>query len=135
MRSPSPSPSRSSRSSDADSRSSFAALVSARYALSPSPSSLAFAAAHDLPLSSLYPAPYASLSFLERHGTWVFFLAQPLAVSLEGAWCAATRRRVGGWAGRVWVALWVVGLGQASVGRSWSVLSSLSSTLGPRTDR
>ncbi|GAA5937155.1 hypothetical protein JCM3775_001566 [Rhodotorula graminis] len=98
------------------------ALVSARYALSPSSSSLAFAAAHHLPLSSLYPAPYASLSFVERHGTWVFFLAQPFAVSLEGAWSALTRRRVGGWAGKAWVALWVVGLGQASVGRSWLAL-------------
>ncbi|GAA5849542.1 hypothetical protein JCM9279_007264 [Rhodotorula babjevae] len=98
------------------------ALVSARYDLAPSASSLAFAAAHDLPLSSLYPAPYTSLSFVERHGTWLFFLAQPLAVSLEGAWCAATRRRVGGPAGKLWVALWVVVLGQATVGRSWLAL-------------
>ncbi|GAA5903980.1 hypothetical protein JCM8208_001749 [Rhodotorula glutinis] len=100
------------------------ALFSARHALSPSPSPalLAFATAHHLPPSSLYPAPYTSLSFLELHGTWVFFLAQPVAVALEGLWAKRTGRRVGGWAGRVWVALWVVGLGQATVGRSWLAL-------------
>ncbi|GAA6030953.1 hypothetical protein JCM8097_008954 [Rhodosporidiobolus ruineniae] len=98
------------------------ALFSARYSLAPTPSALSFAALHSLPLSSLYPAPWSALSLIERHGTWVFFLAQPLAVVLESAWTARTRRRIGGVAGRVWTAMWVVGLGQAVVGRSWLAL-------------
>ncbi|BGP51153.1 hypothetical protein JCM10450v2_007082 [Rhodotorula kratochvilovae] len=98
------------------------ALVAARHLLAPTPSGLAFAAAHHLPLSSLYPAPYSSLSFIERHGTWVFFLLQPVAVTLENAWIALTRRKIRGWYGRVWTALWVVVLGQAVVGRSWLAL-------------
>ncbi|GAA6004478.1 wax synthase family protein [Rhodotorula paludigena] len=100
------------------------ALLAARHALgeSLSPSLMAFAAAHSIPPTSLFPRPYASLSFLERHGTFVFFLLQPVAVALENFWIAKTRRRVGGWAGRIWVALWVVVLGQAVVGRSWLAL-------------
>ncbi|GAA5820407.1 hypothetical protein JCM3770_002432 [Rhodotorula araucariae] len=98
------------------------ALVAARYLLAPTPSGVAFAAAHHLPLSSLYPAPYSSLSFLERYGTWVFFLLQPVAVMLENAWVALTRRKIRGWYARVWTALWVVVLGQAVVGRSWLAL-------------
>ncbi|GAA5853290.1 hypothetical protein JCM8547_000273 [Rhodosporidiobolus lusitaniae] len=98
------------------------ALFSARYSLSPSPAGLAFASSLSLPLSSLYPAPYSSLSFVERHGTFLFFLAQPIAVLLETAWTVATKRRIRGWAGRMWTTLWIVVLGQAVVGRSWLAL-------------
>lgn len=99
----------------------LAALVAARYGLAPRASTLAFAASHHLPSSSLYPAPYSTLSFVERHGTWVFFLVQPVAVTLENVWLKATGRRIGGWPGRAWVALCVVVFGQATVGKSWCV--------------
>ncbi|BGP34921.1 hypothetical protein JCM10296v2_006745 [Rhodotorula toruloides] len=98
------------------------ALVSARYNLHPSPAGLAFAATHSIPLSSIYPPPSSSLSFLDRNGTFVFFLLQPVAVFLERLWVALTRKRVRGWAGKVWTSLWIVVLGQAVVGKSWLAL-------------
>ncbi|GAA5915715.1 hypothetical protein JCM6882_004123 [Rhodosporidiobolus microsporus] len=95
------------------------ALYTARLSLNPTPAALSFASALNLPLSSLYPAPWSALTFTERHGTWIFFLAQPVAVALESAWIAVTRKRIGGWTGRVWTVLWIVVLGQAVVGQSW----------------
>jgi hypothetical protein len=41
-----------------------------------------------------------------------FFSAQAIALILERAWRATTGRRVGGWWGRVWSYLWVIGGGQ-----------------------
>lgn len=107
------------------------ALYSARHSLTPTPSGLAFASSlsSHVPLSSFYPPPWSSLSFIERYGTWIFFLAMPFAIVLETAWEARTRRRIGGWAGRVWTGMWIVGLGQAVVGRSWCVFASVPSPL------
>ncbi|BGP19525.1 hypothetical protein JCM10213v2_007620 [Rhodosporidiobolus nylandii] len=98
------------------------ALYSARLTLSPSPSALAYASDLSISHSSLYPAPWSTLSFTERHGTSIFFLLQPIAVALEAFWTAFTRRKIGGWTGRVWTMLWIVVLGQAMVGRSWLAL-------------
>ncbi|GAA5824778.1 hypothetical protein JCM11251_005337 [Rhodosporidiobolus azoricus] len=98
------------------------ALYTARLSLDPTPQALAFASALSLPLSSLYPAPWSSLSFTERYGTWIFFLAQPIAVALESVWTAVTKKRIGGWAGKIWTGLWIVVLGQAVVGKSWLAL-------------
>lgn len=39
----------------------------------------------------------------------LFFVAQAFGIGLERAWRGITGRRVGGWAGRVWVWLCVVG--------------------------
>ncbi|KAF8312218.1 hypothetical protein DL93DRAFT_2060213 [Clavulina sp. PMI_390] len=39
----------------------------------------------------------------------IFFAAQAVGVMLERVWKAVTGRRVGGWLGRAWVWIWVVG--------------------------
>ncbi|GAA6021052.1 hypothetical protein JCM10207_003900 [Rhodosporidiobolus poonsookiae] len=56
--------------------------------------------------------PPSSLPFLTRWGGSVYFMAQGLAVVLEGAFTALTGRRVRGWAGTVWTAGFVVLVGE-----------------------
>ncbi|GAA5979562.1 hypothetical protein JCM11641_007869, partial [Rhodosporidiobolus odoratus] len=94
------------------------AIYSARLSDDPTPSGLTFLTQHSLSPQTIYPPPWSTLSFTERHGTWIFFLLQPVAVAAEVVWVASTGRSVGGWVGRVWTMGWIVGLGQAAVGRS-----------------
>lgn len=46
------------------------------------------------------------------HRVTFFFLLQSLAFVLEELYTRYTGRRVGGWAGRVWTYLWILGIGQ-----------------------
>ncbi|KPV74653.1 uncharacterized protein RHOBADRAFT_53614 [Rhodotorula graminis WP1] len=56
---------------------------------------------------STLPRPSSPLSFLTKWGGSVYFLSQGVGVVLEGAFTAATGRRVRGWAGTVWTAAFV----------------------------
>ncbi|GAA6026667.1 hypothetical protein JCM8202_005050 [Rhodotorula sphaerocarpa] len=98
------------------------ALVSSRADTTPTASGLAYLAAEGIPLSSAYPSPWSDLTVIERYGTWIFFLSQPVAIVLEQAFTVLTRRRIGGLAGRVWTVGWIVLLGEAIIGRSWLAL-------------
>lgn len=100
----------------------IAALVSSRADTTPTASGLAYLAAEGIPLSSAYPSPWSDLTVIERYGTWIFFLSQPVAIVLEQAFTVLTRRRIGGLAGRVWTVGWIVLLGEAIIGRSWLAL-------------
>ncbi|TKA50719.1 hypothetical protein B0A53_05997 [Rhodotorula sp. CCFEE 5036] len=98
------------------------AFTSARADTEPTPSGLAFLAKEGIPHSSAYFRPWSALSFIERHGTWIFFLSQPVAIVLEQLFTLVTRKRVGGWAGKVWSFVWIIVLGEAIAGRSWLAL-------------
>ncbi|GAA5969931.1 hypothetical protein JCM3765_000372 [Sporobolomyces pararoseus] len=98
------------------------AFASARFDAGPSLNSQLWANSLDIPLSSLVPAPWSELSFRERHGTWIFFLSQPIAIAIETFYIAGKKRRIGGVGGRIWTMFWVAGIGAWSVGRSWLAL-------------
>ncbi|GAA5914721.1 hypothetical protein JCM5296_001961 [Sporobolomyces johnsonii] len=100
----------------------YQALMSARHSMRPTSPALLYAASLSIPRSSLYPKLWSALSFRERYGTWIFFLAQPLAIVLETLYVSRTRTRVGGVWGRVWTAFWVCCVGAWAVGRSWLAL-------------
>ncbi|GAA5921144.1 hypothetical protein JCM1841_002437 [Sporobolomyces salmonicolor] len=100
----------------------YQALMSARQSLHPTSPALLYAASLSIPRSSLYPKLWSALSFRERYGTWIFFLAQPLAILLETLYVSWTRTRVGGVWGRVWTAFWVCCVGAWAVGKSWLAL-------------
>jgi hypothetical protein len=76
-----------------------------------------FSARHTLSLS------HASLSFTERWGGWIFFLAQSFACILESLSPLLTGRPFprGGWFARLWGYAWVIGLG-CLAGRCWIAL-------------
>ncbi|GAA6060320.1 hypothetical protein JCM10212_000417 [Sporobolomyces blumeae] len=95
------------------------AFASARYNAIPTPSGVAYSAALGIPTTSLTPLPWSLLSFRERYGTWVFFLAQPLAIALETLYLGGNKKKIGGWSGRLWTTAWVAGIGAYFVGRSW----------------
>ncbi|KAK4704910.1 hypothetical protein P7C70_g1295, partial [Phenoliferia sp. Uapishka_3] len=48
-----------------------------------------------------------SLSFTERYGAWLFFIAQAVAVGLEGAFPRMTGKRVGGKWATLWSYFWI----------------------------
>jgi hypothetical protein len=73
-------------------------------------------------MSSLTPAPWSDLTFRERHGTWIFFLSQPIAIAIETLYLAGNKKRIGGLSGRLWTTIWVAGIGAWAVGRSWLAL-------------
>lgn len=98
------------------------AFASARWDAKATLQSQLWAASTDIPISSLVPKPWGELSFREKHGTWIFFLAQPIAIALESVYLSGKKRRIGGLAGRVWTMAWVAGLGAWAVGRSWLAL-------------
>jgi len=98
------------------------AFASARYNIVPSPAGQLYATSLGIPLSSLTPRPSAELSFREAYGTWIFFLSQPIAIALETVFLSGKKKRIGGMSGRIWVTLWVGGIGAWAVGRSWLAL-------------
>ncbi|GAA5984600.1 hypothetical protein JCM10908_003416 [Rhodotorula pacifica] len=98
------------------------ALVSARTDIGPTAGGLAFLSSQAIPASSAYSTSWSDLSFIERHGTWIFFLSQPLAIVFEQLFTLVTRRRVRSWPGKLWTIAWIVVLGEAVVGRSWLAL-------------
>ncbi|GAA6025165.1 hypothetical protein JCM11491_000715 [Sporobolomyces phaffii] len=98
------------------------AFASARYDAEPTLASRLWAASVNIPMSSLTPASWSDLSFRERHGTWIFFLSQPIAIALETVYLAGNKKRIGGISGRLWTTFWVAGIGAWAVGRSWLAL-------------
>ncbi|GAA5944037.1 wax synthase family protein [Sporobolomyces koalae] len=98
------------------------AFASARWAAEPTAAGRAYAASLGVNLSSLSPAPWAELSFRERHGTWIFFLSQPVAIALETLYLSGNKKQIGGLSGRIWTTMWVAGIGAWAVGRSWLAL-------------
>ncbi|KAK4046110.1 hypothetical protein OIV83_006336 [Microbotryomycetes sp. JL201] len=72
-----------------------------------------------------------SLSFTERWGGWIFFMAQAVAVIIEAAVSSLSRdkKRLSGWHWRVWSYFWIVGVG-CLAGRSWLAMG-LASGLPP----
>lgn len=102
------------------------AFASARWNAEASLNSRLWAASLDIPISSLVPAPWSELTFRERHGTFIFFLSQPIAIALETVYLSGKdkgkKRRIGGLSGRIWTMLVVGGLGAWAVGRSWLAL-------------
>ncbi|GAA5899761.1 wax synthase family protein [Sporobolomyces salmoneus] len=102
------------------------AFAAARWNSEPSLENRLWAASLNIPMSSLTPAPWSELSFRERHGTFIFFLAQPIAIALESLYLSTSgsgkKRRIGGAYGRIWTMAWVAGLGAWAVGKSWLAL-------------
>lgn len=99
------------------------ALMSARTNFEPTAAGLAFVAREQIPLSSAYSRPWSDLTFVERYGTWIFFLSQPFAIVCEQLFTLVTHKRVSAtWQGKLWTAAWVILLGEAIAGRSWLAL-------------
>lgn len=59
-----------------------------------------------------------------------FFLLSGLGCALELAWKRVTGRRVGGWAGRVWLYAWVLWTGRGAT-RAWMEAGMGGSALTP----
>lgn len=75
---------------------------------------MAFAAAHH-GSSSFKERP---LTFSERWGANIYFVVMALAITAEAIFYRLTKRRVGGWAGRLWSYAMIGGVGFLA-GRSW----------------
>ncbi|KAK4699210.1 hypothetical protein P7C70_g7057, partial [Phenoliferia sp. Uapishka_3] len=59
-----------------------------------------------------------SLTFIERWGAWIFFMAQPIAVGLEGTFTRMTGKKFSGTLAMLWSYGWIVGVGLLA-GKSW----------------
>ena len=57
---------------------------------------------------------YCFLPDARRPGwpVYVFFLSQTIGLAMERWWRKVTGKRVGGWSGRAWTMLWILGFGQ-----------------------
>lgn len=64
------------------------------------------------------PLEQIPLSFLERWGAWVFFVAQAVAVGLEGTFARVTGKRFAGRGATLWAWAWIMGVGLLA-GKSW----------------
>ena len=84
-----------------------------------------WSARHGLPSPELIP-----LSFTERWGAWIFFVAQAFAVVLVGAFTRITRKKFAGPFATAWAWMWIMGVGVLA-GRSWwvPILCVLGSSL------
>ncbi|GAA5920591.1 hypothetical protein JCM1841_001457 [Sporobolomyces salmonicolor] len=70
---------------------------------------------HEFGLStatSALPSSELPLSFLLRYGGSVYFMAQGVAIILEGMFTAVTGRKTGGWIGTLWATLWIIACGR-----------------------
>ncbi|GAA5965127.1 hypothetical protein JCM21900_003658 [Sporobolomyces salmonicolor] len=76
---------------------------------------------HEFGLStatSALPSSELPLSFLLRYGGSVYFMAQGVAIILEGLFTASTGRKTGGWIGTLWATLWIIACGRPLY-RAW----------------
>ncbi|KAF8064409.1 hypothetical protein FPV67DRAFT_221191 [Lyophyllum atratum] len=60
-----------------------------------------------------------------------YFIVNGIGVLLEHIWRSVTGRRVGGWCGRIWTYIWIVGWGHFLV-EAWAVKGFMSGTFLPR---